>query len=185
MDSSMLVRIVLILAAIFVLFALVSHYNKSASRFMPAYGTERFAGGADAAAMDQGAGSGPLSANVAAANRIQPNEDTNNEVYRPVDYEVKQKLPTDCFPRDRLTADDLLPADAANNLFSTVNPAGSGSVGDANYLTAGVHVGIDTIGQSLRNANMQLRPDPICPQNPVGIWNQTTIAPDLNIKSWC
>jgi hypothetical protein len=39
-------------------------------------------------------------------------------------------------------------------------------------------MGIDTIGNSLRNANLQLRSEPANPQANVGPWNNTTIAPD-------
>jgi len=88
--------------------------------------------------------------------------------------------PTDCYPRDRLTADDLLPKDAANSKWAQVNPAGQGDVKDQNFLTAGYLTGINTVGSSLRNANYQLRSDPPNPQLNVSPWNQTTIEPDLN-----
>lgn len=85
-----------------------------------------------------------------------------------------------CLPRDRLTSDDLLPKDAANSRWAQMNPAGQGDVKDQNYLTAGYHIGVNTIGQSLRNANLQLRSEPPNPQVPVSPWNISTIEPDLN-----
>jgi len=84
-----------------------------------------------------------------------------------------------CFPRDRLTADDLLPKDAANSKWARINPSGGGNIGDQNYLTAGYHVGVNTVGQSLRNANLQLRSEIPNPQNAVGPWMISTIEPDL------
>ena len=84
-----------------------------------------------------------------------------------------------CFPRDRLTADDLLPKDAADSKWARINPSGSGNIGDQNYLTAGYHVGVNTVGQSLRNANLQLRSEIPNPQNAVGPWMISTIEPDL------
>jgi hypothetical protein len=84
-----------------------------------------------------------------------------------------------CFPRDRLTADDLLPKDAADSKWAQINPSGSGNVSDQNYLTAGYHVGVNTVGQSLRNANLQLRSEIPNPQNAVGPWMISTIEPDL------
>ena len=84
-----------------------------------------------------------------------------------------------CFPRDRLTADDLLPKDAADSKWARINPSGGGNIGDQNYLTAGYHVGINTVGQSLRNANLQLRSEIPNPQNAVGPWMISTIEPDL------
>ena len=87
--------------------------------------------------------------------------------------------PNDCFPRDRLTASDLLPKDAANSKWAQVNPAGQGDLKDQNFLTSGFHLGINTVGSSLRNANMQLRSEP---PNPQGKWPilQSTIEPDAN-----
>lgn len=84
-----------------------------------------------------------------------------------------------CFPRDRLTADDLLPKDAADSKWAQINPSGSGNISDQNYLTAGYHVGVNTVGQSLRNANLQLRSEIPNPQDAVGPWMISTIEPDL------
>ena len=84
-----------------------------------------------------------------------------------------------CFPRDRLTAGDLLPKDAADSKWARINPSGTGDIRDQNYLTAGYHVGINTVGQSLRNANLQLRSEIPNPQNAVGPWMISTIEPDL------
>jgi hypothetical protein len=84
-----------------------------------------------------------------------------------------------CFVRDRLTSSDLLPKDAANSKWAQINPAGSGILGDQNFLTAGYHVGINTIGQSLRNANLQLRSEPPNPQVAVSPWGISTIEPDV------
>lgn len=84
-----------------------------------------------------------------------------------------------CLNRDRLTSSDLLPKDAANSKWAQINPAGSGMLGDQNFLTAGYHVGINTIGQSLRNANLQLRSEPPNPQVAVSPWGISTIEPDV------
>ena len=92
------------------------------------------------------------------------------------------QLPSECYPKDVLTSADLLPRDA-NSKFAQVAPSGQGSLGDKNFLTAGFHVGINTVGQSLRNANLQLRSDPPNPQVKVSPWNQTTIEPDTNRRA--
>jgi hypothetical protein len=84
-----------------------------------------------------------------------------------------------CLNRDRLTSSDLLPKDAANSKWAQINPAGSGMLGDQNFLTAGYHVGINTVGQSLRNANLQLRSEPPNPQVAVSPWGISTIEPDV------
>ena len=74
---------------------------------------------------------------------------------------------------------DLLPQDS-NSQWSTLNPSMSNNnVIVPDLLQAGYHIGLDTIGQTLRNANLQLRSDPIIPKQDVGPWNQSTIEPDL------
>lgn len=109
---------------------------------------------------------------------VEPISSDDSE-YKPVNYE-KSKLPNDCFPKDKLTAEDLLPKNAANSKWAQVNPAGQGELKNHNFLTAGYHVGVNTVGSTLRNANMQLRSEPPNPQMKVSPWNQTTINPDLN-----
>lgn len=71
----------------------------------------------------------------------------------------------------------LLPTDNASQWGSNKN--GSGALQNVNLLQAGHHVGINTIGSSLRNPNLQLRSEPANPQNKVGPWLQSTIEPDL------
>ena len=89
------------------------------------------------------------------------------------------KLPSECYPKDVLSSADLLPRDA-NSLWAQVNPSGQGSLADQNFLTAGFHIGINTVGQTLRNANRQIRSEPLNPQVKVSPWMQTTIEPDIN-----
>lgn len=112
----------------------------------------------------------------------EPSDPSGNSMYNPVTTDPSVPLapaPT-CYPRDRLTAEDLLPKDAANSKWSQLNPIGQGDVQDQNFLTAGYHIGVNTQGQSLRNANYQLRSEPSNPQTPIGPWNLTTIQSDTN-----
>jgi hypothetical protein len=89
-----------------------------------------------------------------------------------------------CFKKDRLTSSDLLPKDGGNSKWSQINPTNSGDVRDQNYLTAGYHIGVNTIGQSLRNANLQLRSEIPNPQVPVSPWMISTIEPDVRPVSF-
>ena len=106
-------------------------------------------------------------------NQPEPQNNNNNETGR---------LPSECYPKDTLTPQDLLPQDSNSTWAQTV-PAGQGSLGDQNFLNAGFHVGINTVGQSLRNANLQLRSEPANPQMKVSPWLQSTIDPDANRKA--
>ena len=89
------------------------------------------------------------------------------------------EAPAGCYPRDQLTPAELLPKDM-NSIWAEQNPMGPGSLKGKNFLSAGALIGVNTIGQSLRNANLQLRAEPPCPQVQVGPWLQSTIEPDLN-----
>jgi len=84
-----------------------------------------------------------------------------------------------CFPKDQLTPEELLPQDSANE-WAKANPSGAGSLKDRNFLQAGHNIGINTVGQTLRNANLQLRSEPPNPQVKVSPWQQSTIEPDVN-----
>mgnify|MGYP007047393412 FL=1 len=115
----------------------------------------------------------------------------DDETYHPLESTEKNKVdqPTQvgpvssesCAQKDKLTSADLLPVDAQSK-WATINPQCSGDVQDQNYLTAGYHIGINTVGQSMRNANLQLRYEPPNPQIPVSPWQISTIEPEQRIS---
>ena len=110
-----------------------------------------------------------------------------NEIFKPLDNGNDNnpnglngnQLPKDCYPKDQLTPSELLPGDA-NSKWAEVNPVGQGDLKDQNFLNAGHHLGVNTVGQTLRNSNLQLRSEPPNPQHKVSPWMQTTIEPDTN-----
>lgn len=195
-DNHMIFRIVLIVLAAFVLFALINYYNSKQQTNVR--NAEKFYQDSQQMQIQQqqmqqqnmmSSGNGSQKLTPAQANTqnndliikqnidsVKPSEEQGDGDFRAVDFK-STNLPSDCFPRDRLTADDLLPADAANSKWAQVNPAGQGDVSNQNFLTAGWAVGINTISGSLRNANLQLRSEP---PNPRGAWpiNNSTIESD-------
>ena len=92
------------------------------------------------------------------------------------------ETPEGCYPRDQLTPGELLPKDQ-NSVWSQQNPMGTGSLKGKNFLSAGALIGINTVGQSMRNANYQLRSEPPNPQVAVSVFNQSTIEPDTARRS--
>ncbi len=72
----------------------------------------------------------------------------------------------------------LLPKDS-NSEWSQMNPRGSGQLQGINLLSAGALIGINTVGSTLRNPNLQLRSEPANPQSYNGPWQNSTIQPDL------
>jgi hypothetical protein len=89
------------------------------------------------------------------------------------------EAPAGCYPRDQLTPSELLPKDM-NSIWAEQNPMGPGSLKGKKFLSAGALIGVNTVGQSMRNANLQIRSEPPNPQVPVSIFNQSTIQPDIS-----
>ena len=119
--------------------------------------------------------SGPATGNVSPA---QPGG--QNEVFASVNGESgsSQGLLPNNMRQQVVNPDDLLPKDE-NSQWAQLNPKGNGELNNVNLLQAGYLYGINTVGSSLRNANLQLRSEPPNPQLQVSPWLNTTIEPDL------
>lgn len=83
-----------------------------------------------------------------------------------------------CLKQQVANPQDLLPKDS-NSDWAAANPRGAGELANVNLLRAGHHAGIDTVGGTLRNANLQLRSEPPNPRTQVSPWSNSTIEPDL------
>jgi len=81
-------------------------------------------------------------------------------------------------PGDLLPNMNMLPKDP-NSQWAQLNPSGSGDLMNQSLLSAGFLAGIDTIGNTMKNPNLQLRSEPPNPQLNIGPWNNSTFAPDL------
>ena len=82
-----------------------------------------------------------------------------------------------------LSSADLLPNENGFSSWGDAAPETNALEG-RNFLESGHHFGINTVGQSLRNANVQLRSDPSIPQVDVGPWLQSTIDQDTNKRQF-
>jgi len=114
------------------------------------------------------------------STEVQPSQALGqNETYASAEgvSTSTQGLPPACSRAPVSDPSELLPKDT-NSQWAQLNPTGSGDLQNVNLLRSGYHMGIDTIGNSLRNANQQLRSEPSNPQLNVGPWNNTTISPD-------
>jgi len=87
--------------------------------------------------------------------------------------------PSNCYPKNQLAPQELLPNDP-NSKWAQVNPQGAGDIAGKNFLNAGALIGVNTVGQSLRNASWDLRSEPPNPQVNVSPWLNSTISPDTN-----
>ena len=102
----------------------------------------------------------------------------NNEMSLPVQF---NRTPSQCYPQNTLTAGDLLPSEESKEIseFNQNYPIGEGVIKGINFLSSGYHIGVNTVGQSLKNANRQLRSEPPNPQVSVSPWMNSSIGPDL------
>ena len=112
---------------------------------------------------------------------VKGNPDAVETPVGPADFGSAES-PSGCYPRDQLTPSELLPKDS-NSVWAEQNPMGNGSLKGKNFLSAGALIGVNTVGQSLRNSNQQIRSEPPNPQVPVSIFLNSTIEPDVNRRN--
>ena len=96
----------------------------------------------------------------------------------PMPFAAAEK-PANCYPKNQLSPQELLPNDP-NSTWAQMNPQGAGDISGKNFLNAGHLIGVNTVGQSLRNASWDLRSEVPNPQTQVSPWQNSTISPDLS-----
>lgn len=157
--------ILLISVAVYVIYLIYNYVSGKSSS-----GAERMTADMNKAYKGS-SGSGPVPANPSGQNEVFSSVNgVQSSIVQPV---------AGCSSPNMTNPSDLLPSSSPNSQWSELNPSGKGELSNINFLKAGYHIGIDTIGQSLRNANLQLRSEPPNPQLNTGIWNQSTITPDF------
>ena len=183
-NTNTVVKLLLVLLAALILFALLTYYNRSKERFnvaqpgAPLDMAPLTSSKPSRKTPPQAVSSPSLSATF--ADPI-PSESAKYEKHMPVGLQKDGgSAPRDPYPQDKVSPHDLLPKNAANSKWAQVNPAGQGDVANGNFLTAGYHMGTNTTGQSLRNASHDLRSEPSNPRYKVSIWNNATIESDLS-----
>ena len=103
---------------------------------------------------------------------------------------LNEDVPTTSTNEKHFEAEALLPranvemfdGGAPTTSHDNTNPNTPGDVMSNSLLNAGHHIGVNTTGCSMRNANRGLRSEPPNPQTQVSPWLQTTICPDLYRK---
>jgi hypothetical protein len=119
--------------------------------------------------------------NLQASSGVRPSDALgHNEVFSSANGVSTSMpgMPSSCSQPNIQNPAELLPKDT-NSQWAQLNPSGKGELANINLLKAGYHIGIDTVGQTLRNANLQIRSEPPNPQLNVSVWNQSTIEPDF------
>ena len=132
-------------------------------------------------ALDAAVNSSGPSQGLGNTAQLSASEASGNEFNLPI--QGIETAPANCYPQNTLTPQDLLPEGQASQIqeFNEGVPeVGEGILRGINYLDAGFHVGVNTIGQSLRNANLNLRAEPPNPRTQVSPWMMSTIDADLS-----
>ena len=94
----------------------------------------------------------------------------------------ESRHPTDqqTYSQSVLSPEELLPKGGLGASWAATNPVGLADLkGQTALLSPGYHYGINTVGQTLRNANLDVRSDPPNPRKNVGPFLNSTIEPDL------
>lgn len=89
----------------------------------------------------------------------------------------KQKV-SSCNNAPVMNPKELLPSDSE---WSNVAP--SKGLENVSFLSAGHNFGTNTVGSSLRNANLQVRSEPVIQKVNTGPWNESTIDADTTRKA--
>lgn len=118
---------------------------------------------------------------------VEPSQPFNSDGYNSIDSYAKatgiqssiiQPPMSDNRQQSIQNPAELLPRPEGQGQWAVSTPNGQGELMNINLLKAGFHAGINTIGSSNRNANLQLRSEPPNPQIYSGPWNNSTITQD-------
>jgi len=96
----------------------------------------------------------------------------------PTTIDVPPAGASDYSAQDVVNPQDLLPKDEKSQ-WAALNPVGESNPVIPDLISAGGLIGLDTVGQTLKNPSLQLRSDPHIPKQNVGPWNNSTFEPDL------
>jgi len=87
-------------------------------------------------------------------------------------------------PRPVLASGDLLPKDENKDWFQVPNSKFN-LMQAVDLEVPEIKIGVDTVGQSRKNATYDLRAAPPNPKFVVSPWSNSTIEPDYNTKPLC
>ena len=121
---------------------------------------------------------------LTAPSQVLASEPLGNEINMPV--QGLESVDAPCYPQNTLSPSDLLPTGESGDiekLSEQMNQSADGYLANINFLDAGHNVGVNTVGQSLRNANLNLRAEPPNPRSMVSPWMNSTIDVDLQRRA--
>lgn len=87
--------------------------------------------------------------------------------------------------KDQFDSSKLQPVEIENDWFDVEPLLTTKKITDTHLLHPMVHMGVNTVGSTLRNGTHDIRGDIPNPKMNVSPWNNSTIEPDTNIKGIC
>ena len=165
LSQNHLVRLGAVVAGIVVLVAVVNAY--SGSKFLGE--------GLEVGGMEP---QGPLSNTPSAPTVVNPHSEGGDQAPS-LAQESRHPSGQQSYSQTVLSPEELLPKGGLGASWAATNPVGLGDLKGQNFLTPTYHYGINTVGQSLRNANLDIRSDPPNPRAAISPFLNSTIEPDL------
>lgn len=111
--------------------------------------------------------------NVEEKPLAQPAAPVDEQGAAPSPSDEQQQIDKIVAGGEQLKAEDLLPKYDDANAFAKENPV-SNLLKEQNFLISGYHAGINTVLQSNRIGNLDIRSLPPIPKEYVGPWNQSS-----------
>jgi hypothetical protein len=125
---------------------------------------------------------------------FEPNDDntfTGASLQNAFERPVSESVDTDVVDLNKnnvtsYSASDYLPKEVNDDWFNTDFSQAKYKMNDDKLINTDKYIiGINTVGQSLKNASYDIRGSVNVPKYTVSPWNNSTIEPDYNIKPLC
>ena len=171
-------RLLIGLAVVIVLFIVIRSYNRQLGLNLSGMrgSDNKPQENAEELSVDMSPETAGSSSTVQAANPIGMNSGPGNASGVQT---ITGGINANCMKQQVTDPKELLPKNSNDNNWAAANPRGVGELSNISLLKAGHHAGIDTVGGTLRNANLQVRSEPPNPKSQVSPWSNSTIEPDL------
>jgi len=115
-------------------------------------------------------------------------DSTSDSDHDPRDFTYRRRPYTKRTPddiRDQFDSSKVMPVELEADWFDVEPLLTTKKIQDTHLLHPKVHMGVNTVGSSLRNATHDIRGDIPNPKINVSPWLNSTIEPDTNIKGIC
>ena len=112
----------------------------------------------------------------------------SDDEYDPRDFSYKKKRFTRRTPEDvadQYDINKMLPQEIEGDWFDVEPLLTTKKIKGTHLIHPKVHMGVNTVGSSLKNGSLDYRGDIPNPKINVSPWNNSTIEPDTNIKGIC